>query len=99
MCSGLFFTAVSALYGILQSWRDVGVSILGQRLSLNMIDLLHLRPLFDLLATLAGLGVFGILLGALALAAALGVVLALAMGLVGILYNLSGRMEIEVAEK
>ncbi len=98
-CSAIFFTAAAALRAIVEGWRDVGISFLGQRLSLNLVQLLQLQSFADTLRTLAGLGVFGILVLWLALAAALGLIVALVLILLGLFYNLTGRLELELAEK
>jgi uncharacterized protein (DUF58 family) len=45
------------------------------------------------------LGVFGLLLVALLLAVAFGAMFALAFGLLGIFYNLTGRVQVEVDEQ
>ncbi len=89
---------VAAVRRVVEGWRDVGVSFLGQRLSLNMLDLLHLQSFAEVLRNLAGLGVFGILLLALALAALLGLIVALALVLLGLFYNLTGRLELDLQE-
>ncbi len=98
-CSALFFSVVSALRSIIEGWRDVGVTLLGQRLALNMVDLLQLQQFLDALRALDAIGVFGILLLSLVLALALGIVVAIALALLGLFYNLTGRMELELVEK
>ncbi len=98
-CSAIFFTVVAAVRRVVEGWRDVGIDFLGQRLSLNLVQLLQLQSLADTLRSLAGWGVFGILILWLALAAALGLVVALAVILLGLFYNLTGRLELELAEK
>ncbi len=98
-CSAIFFTVVAAVRRIVESWRDVGISFFGQRLSLNLIDLLQLQSFADTLRTFSGLGVFGILLLWFALAAALGLIVAVVLILLGLFYNFTGRLELELAEK
>jgi hypothetical protein len=98
-CSALFFSVVAAVRRALEGWRDVGLTFLGQRLSLDLIQLLHLQTFADALNSLAALGVFGILLLWLMFAAALGLVVALSFMLLGLFYNLTGKLELELAEK
>ncbi len=98
-CSAVFFTVVTAVYRIVEGWRDVGFNLLGQRLSLNLVQALNLQSFAEMLRNVTGLGVFGILLLWFALAAALGLIVALAFILLGLFYNLTGRLELELAEK
>ncbi|MGB8647474.1 MAG: hypothetical protein WCF84_19735 [Anaerolineae bacterium] len=98
-CSALVFTMVATVRRIVEGWRDVGITVLGQRLGLNMVDLLQLQPFLDALRAVDALGVFGILLIGFAVAVALGVIVAITFALVGLFYNLTGRMELELAEK
>ncbi len=98
-CSGLFFVAVAAAHRTIESWRDVGVTLLGQRLALNMVDLLRLQYLLDWLRALDALGVLGILLLGMVFAAGLGALVALSFALLGLFYNFSGRMELTLIEK
>ncbi len=98
-CSALFFSITAATHRVIESWRDVGFSLLGQWLSLDLIQLLHLQTFANALNSLTALGVFGILLLWLVLAAALGLVVALAFILLGLFYNFTGRLELELAEK
>lgn len=83
----------------MESWRDVGISFLGQRLSLDLVQLLQLQAFLELLRALTGLGVLGILLLALVLAAALGLIVALTLMLLGLFYNLTGRLQLELVEQ
>ncbi len=98
-CSALFFTVAAGLRRVVEGWRDVGIEFFGQRLSLDLVRLLQLQSFADTLRSLAGLGVFGILALWLALAAALGLIVALTLLLLGLFYNLTGRLELELAEK
>lgn len=98
-CSAIFFSIVAALHRLVEAWREVGVTILGQRFTLDFVQLLQLRSFADALRSIEALGVLGILLLALVLATALGLVVALSFGLLGVFYNLAGRLEIELAEK
>jgi hypothetical protein len=61
--------------------------------------LLHLNSFAEALSSINGLGVLGILLLALVLALAMGVVVALSFVLLGVFYNLTGHLELELAEK
>ncbi len=99
MCSALFFAASESIRRIVEGWRDVGVTLLGQRLALNMVDLLHLEQFLNILRAIDALGVLGILLAGLILVALLGLFVALAFVLLGLLYNLTGRMELTMVEK
>ncbi len=99
LCSGLLFTVVDIVRRVVEGWRDVGVSVLGQRIALNMVDLLHLQQFLDTLRTIDALGILGILLLGLILAAALGLIVAISFVLLGLFYNLTGRMELELVEK
>jgi hypothetical protein len=98
LCSAIFFTLTSTVQRIVTSWRDVGISFLGQRLSLNFVDLLRLQNFYDALNTITALGWFGILLLALGIAALLGIFVALAFALFALLYNVTGRIKIELTE-
>lgn len=98
LCSWIFFTLIQALRGLLASWRDVGFEVLGQRLSFNLVETLNLQGALQTLTNLAGYGVFGIFLLALLVAALLGVFGALVMSLLGMFYNATGRLRLEVEE-
>lgn len=98
LCSWIFFTLVQSLRGLLASWRDVGFEVLGQRLSFNLVETLNLQAPLQTLTNLAGFGVFGIFLFALFVAAMLGVFGALVMSLLGMFYNATGRLRLEVEE-
>jgi hypothetical protein len=98
-CSAIFFFITAAVHRIAEGWRDVGLTVLGQRLSLDFIQLLHLNSFAEALSSINGLGVLGILLLALVLALAMGVVVALSFVLLGVFYNLTGHLELELAEK
>jgi len=98
VCSWVFFTAVQGLRGLIASWRDVGFDVLGQRLSFNMVEMLQLQKALESLTSIAGYGVFGILLVALGIAALLGLFGALVLTLIGLFYNATGRLQLEVEE-
>lgn len=98
VCSWIFFTLVQSLRGLMAGWRDVGFDVLGQRISFNLIDVLNLQGVLESLTNIAGFGVFGILLLALFVAALLGVFGALVMTLIGLFYNATGRIRLEVEE-
>ncbi len=99
ICSAIFFSIAAALRRLIETWRDVGVTILGQRYSLDLVQLLQLRSFADALRGIDALGILGILLLALVLAVAMGVVVGLSLVLLGVFYNLTGRLELELAEK
>lgn len=98
-CSVLFFVLTASVHRTLEGWRDVGVTLLGQRLSLDLINLLHLDRFLDLLRAADALGVFGILLAGLLLSFASGLIAALALALLGVFYNATGRLELELRDK
>lgn len=98
LCSWIFFTLVQSLSGLIASWRDVGFEILGQRIGFNLVEVLNLQNVLQTLSNIAGFGVFGILFLALLLALALGVFGALVMTLIGLFYNATGRVRLEVEE-
>lgn len=97
--SALLFIVTASLHRVVEGWRDVGISLLGQRLSLDLVELLHLQKFLDLLRAADALGVFGILLAGLTLSLVLGFVVAFALALLGVFYNATGRLELEVQEK
>jgi hypothetical protein len=98
-CSAILFSITAAVRRIVEGWRDVGLTVLGQRLSLDFIQLLNLNNFDQALSSINALGVLGILLLALVLAFAMGVVVALSFVLLGVFYNFTGRLELELAEK
>lgn len=98
VCSWIFFSAVQFLRNLVSGWRDVGVDVLGQRLSVNLVDTLNLQQLLKSLTDLTVLGVFGILLSAVVIAIVLGLFGAFVLTLVGIFYNATGRVQFEVEE-
>ena len=77
MCSLIAFAVSRSVHRIVEGWQDVGVTFIGQRLSLNMVDLLHLGQFLNVLRALDALGVFGILLLGMLLVALLGLLFAL----------------------
>lgn len=98
LCSWLFFTLAGNLRNLVGSWRDVGFDILGQRISFNLVDALNLQGALENLNTLAGLGIFGIVILFLLLSALLGVFGALVLTALGIFYNTTGRVRLELEE-
>ena len=96
VCSWIFFALVQALRTMLMNWQDVGFEFLGQRISFDLVELLNLQDAAQNLTTLSGFGVFGILFVALLMAAALGVFGALVMAVLGVFYNTTGRLQVEV---
>lgn len=97
-CSWLLFTVTAGLRTLIAGWRDFGFEILGQRLSLNLVDLLNLQQVYDALTNISSLGVFGILLVAFGAALLLGGFAALVAAALGGLYNATGRVRIEADE-
>lgn len=98
LCSWFLFSLAQAFKGVLGGWRDVGFEVLGQRLSFNLVQALKLENLLELLTNIAGFGIFGIFLLALVLAAGLGLFGAMVTTLLGLFYNATGRIRIEVEE-
>ncbi len=98
-CSAVFFSILTAIFHTVESWHDVGLSFLGQRLSFDLVQALQLQSLVDLLQKLSALGVLGILLLWLGIAAAIGLIVALSFILLGLFYNFTGRLELQLAEK
>lgn len=98
VCSWLGFTLIAALRRMLAGWRDVGIEVLGQRISFNLVEMLNLQSFSQTLAGIAGLGIFGLILAALALALVLGLFGALVMTALGLFYNATGRLQLELEE-
>lgn len=98
LCSWVFFNLISALKGVIAGWRDVGLEVLGQRISFNLVELLNLQSLLQTSTTIAGFGIFGIFLLAIVLAALLGLFGAVVLTVIGVFYNTTGRLQIEVEE-
>lgn len=96
VCSWAFFGLVQGLRGLLYSWRDVGLEILGQRLSFNLLEMMQLQDFSQTLTGIAGFGVLGIVFLALLFALGLGVFGALVLLLLGAFYNTTGRLQVEV---
>src|SRR5439155_13905628 len=86
VCSWIFFTAVQALRNFVSGLRDVGLPVLGQRISFNLVDTLNLQQALKTLTDVAGYGVFGIVLSGLVIAVLLGAFGALVLTLVGLFY-------------
>lgn len=98
ICSWILFALVAALRGLMAGWRDVGFTVLGQRISFNLVETLNLQNAFQSLTGLAALGVFGIVLLALGAAVVLGIFGALVMAALGAFYNATGRLRLELQE-
>ena len=98
VCSWLFFTVTQALRGLIASWRDAGFEVLGQRIRFNLVEMLNLQDALKTLTDITGYGVFGIFLLALLVAALLGLFGALVTTLLGMFYNATGRLRVEVEE-
>ncbi len=98
ICSWIFFTLIQSLRGLIASWRDVGFDVLGQRIGFNLVETLNLQQVLETLTNLSAFGVFGILLVALFVAALLGAFGALVATLIGLFYNATGRIQLEVEE-
>lgn len=98
LCSWVFFALVQSLRGLIAGWRDVGFEVLGQRLSFNLVEVLNLQGALETLTNIASFGVFGILLLALLVAALLGLFGALVVTLIGLFYNATGRIQVQVEE-
>ena len=98
LCSAIFFTITESVRRVVQSWREVGVDFLGQRVRFDFVELLHLQNFSDALNQVDALGLFGILLVALCLALALGLFVGLVLILLGLFYNATGRIRIELTE-
>jgi hypothetical protein len=99
LCSWIFFNLIVSLRTLITGWSDVGFEILGQRLSFDLVEVLNLQDLLVSLNAIAGLGIFGILLLALGIAALLGAFGALVLTVLGLFYNATGRVKIEVEEE
>lgn len=76
----------------------MGFEILGQRLSFNLVEMLNLQQALESLTNIAGFGIFGIVLAALLVAALLGLFGALVTTLIGMFYNATGRLELQVED-
>lgn len=98
VCSWIFFTTVQAMRNFVSGLRDVGLPVLGQRISFNLVDTLNLQSALKTLTDVAGYGVFGIVLSGLVIAVLLGAFGAAVLTLVGLFYNTTGRLELEVEE-
>jgi hypothetical protein len=98
LCSWILFSLLAGLRALLAGWRDVGLEILGQHLSFNLVELLGLQNALQTTSNIAGLGLFGIVLLAIVLAIALGVFGAVVMSLLGLFYNTTGRVRLELEE-
>ncbi len=96
VCSWVFFALLQGLRGLLLSWQDVGFEVLGQRIGFNLLEMLSLEDLVQTLNGVTGFGVFGILMVALLMALALGVFGAIVLALLGLFYNTTGRLQVEV---
>jgi hypothetical protein len=97
-CSLTFFLSLAGLRNFIGGLGEVGFSILGQKISFNLIDLLKLKDFYTTLNTITAWGYVGILLLGLAAVVALGIFGALVTLLLGALYNATGRLQVEVEE-
>jgi hypothetical protein len=98
LCSWVLFSLVSALRELIAGWRDIGFEVLGQRVAFDLVELLDLENLLAALTSIAGLGVFGVALLALLMAALLGGFGALVLTVLGVFYNTTGRLRLELEE-
>ncbi len=99
LCSLFFFTVIASLTQIVEGWQNLGVSFLGQKIPLNIVDLLQLQQFLTVLRALDALGLLGVLLLGLVLIALAGLMVAVSFVLLGLLYNFTGRMELTLVEK
>jgi hypothetical protein len=99
ICSWLLFTVMATARSVLSSWRDVGLTILGQRISFNLLEMMSLQGPYERLGELTAWGVFGMLAAALALALGLGVFGGAVLAALGAFYNATGRLKLEVEEE
>ncbi len=97
-CSWFFFSLVNSAREVIGGWTDVGFEFLGQRISFDLVETLSLQELYLTLGSLAGLGVFGVLFLALAVAALLGLFGAAVLTVLGLFYNTTGRVRVQVEE-
>jgi len=98
VCSSILFSAVTALRGLISGWRDVGFEVLGQRISFNLVQVLNLSDLLQALTTIAGFGIFGVVILSFGLAAVLGIFGAVVLTALGLFYNATGRVQLELEE-
>lgn len=98
LCSWVFFTAAQALRNLLTSMRDIVIDPNFLKIHINLVDLLSLQSQQQNVSMVAGYGVLGIALVGLGLAILLGVFGALVTTLLGLFYNLTGRVELELEE-
>lgn len=98
LCSWLVFTLAGTLRVLIGSWRDVGFTVLGQRISFNLVDTLNLQNVLQTLNTVSALGIFGIVILFLVLSALLGIFGALVLTALGLFYNTTGRVRLELEE-
>lgn len=99
LCSWLVFALIGALTDLMSGWRNMGFELFGQRLRFDLVELLGLEGVYRSLNDLATFGVFGILLLTLGGGAMLGLFGALITTTLGLLYNATGRLKIEVDEE
>lgn len=98
LCSWVFFNLISGVRGLVAGWRDVGFEILGQRISFNLVETLGLQNVLQTSTNIASFGIFGIFLLALLLAALLGLFGAAVLTVLGLFYNTTGRLKMQVEE-
>lgn len=99
VCSTAIFSLAAALSRTFENARQVGVDILGQQVSIDLVQLLQLGGLADSIQKLQVLGIFGILLFAVSLTIATGVIFGLSLVVFGALYNFAGRIKIELVQQ
>lgn len=97
-CSWLGFTVIQAVRNMLTGLRDVVIDPNFLNLHLNLVDLLHLQNQQQSVNTVAGFGVLGIALVGLGLVFLFGIFGALVTTLLGVFYNATGRVQLELEE-
>ena len=88
LCAAGVSSLVTATRKLLESAAQARLSVLGQTLSLNLVEMTRLQPLLDLLRSLEAVGFGLIVLLAAGLILALASAAALTALLVGLTYNL-----------
>ena len=88
LCAAGVSSLVTATRKLLESAAQARLSVLGQTLSLNLVEITRLQPLLDLLRSLEAVGFGLIVLLAAGLILALASAVALTALLVGLTYNL-----------
>lgn len=98
LCSWIFLSFIGAAYNTLGGLKSASLQILGQTISFNLLDALNLKSLYDTLGSVAAWGFFGFLFLGLLGIALLGFFSMLAFYLLGLFYNMTGRVRVEVAD-